>query len=190
MDPASTRDRKRELRAQARRIEVDASAAAQALSRLESLGVWTAVGSVALYAAWRHEPPTDRLADLLERRGVCVAWPRVEDERIVLRSCPREALAPGYRGIPEPPADAGAVPVDQVDAFVVPGLLFDRRGVRLGRGHGHYDRLLSGARSDSLRIGFTFAVRLVDDLPVDKWDVPMHQVVTERGIVEGAARCP
>lgn len=190
MDPAATRDRKRELRARARRIEIIAGAAAQALARLEALGVWASVGSVALYAAWRHEPPTDRLADLLAGRGVCVAWPRVENERIVLRSCPREALAPGYGGIPEPPADAGAVPAERVDAFVVPGLLFDRRGVRLGRGHGYYDRLLSGARSDSLRIGFTFAARLVDELPIDEWDVPMHQVVTERGIVEGAGRCP
>jgi 5-formyltetrahydrofolate cyclo-ligase len=190
MDPAATRDRKRELRARARRIEADARAPALALARLEALGVWASIGSVALYAAWRHEPPTDRLADLLAGRGVCVAWPRVEDERIVLRSCPREALAPGYRGIAEPPADAGAVPADQVDAFVVPGLLFDRRGVRLGRGHGHYDRLLSGARSDSLRIGFTLAARLVDELPVDAWDVPMHQVVTEREVVDGTGRCP
>ena len=190
MDPAATRDRKREMRARAQRLEVSAGAAAQALARLEALGVWASVGSVALYAAWRHEPPTDRLADLLARRGVCLAWPRVEDERIVLRSCPRDALAPGYRDIPEPPADAGAVAADQIDVFVVPGLLFDRRGARLGRGHGHYDRLLSGARSDSLKIGFTFAARLVDELPVDEWDVPMHQVVTEREVVEGAARCP
>lgn len=190
MDPATVRDRKRELRAQARRSPIAPRAAAEALARLESLEVWDSAGCVALYAAWRGEPPVDVLAARLAVRGVSLVWPRVEDGRLALRACASSGLVAGYRGIPEPPDDAPRVSIDEVDAFVVPGLLFDRRGTRLGRGLGHYDRLLSAARSDSLRLGFTIASRLVDELPADAWDVPMHRIVTEQGVVEGADPCP
>lgn len=195
----SSAERKRELRARARRIPSEPAAARAALERLVALEVWEGVRAVALYAAHGHEPPTDALARVLVERGVEVAWPRVEGGRIALRACPPAELVPGHRGIPEPASGAPAVEPVRVDVFVVPGLLFDRRGARLGRGMGHYDRLLSGGRSDSLRIGLTCAARLVDALPVDAWDVSMHRVVTEREVIsespvrkspEGDDPCP
>jgi 5-formyltetrahydrofolate cyclo-ligase len=79
----------------------------------------------------------------------------------------------------EPAPGARAVRADLVDVFVVPGLLFDRAGRRLGRGGGHFDRLLACARPDALRVGVCPAERLVDELPEDPWDVRMHRVVTE-----------
>jgi 5-formyltetrahydrofolate cyclo-ligase len=182
MDPATVRDRKRALREEARALVLDPEAGERAQARLGSLPVWREARCVALDAAWRAEPPTGRLASRLARAGVVLAWPRIEDERMVLRTCPGAELVPGYRGIPEPPASAPVLAPEGVDAFVVPGLLFDRRGARLGRGRGHWDRLLSGARSDSLRIGFTVEARLVDELPLDEWDVQMHRIVTEAGV--------
>ena len=190
MGGGAVRDRKRRLRRESRGVRVDASSAASSsaagLARLADLEVWSSARSVALYAAWRDEPSLDAWADRLAADGVAVAWPRIEDDRIVLRQSPLADLSPGYRGIREPGPDAPSVAPDRIDVFVVPGLLFDRRGFRLGHGRGHYDRLLSGARSDSLSIGFSFAERVVDELPVNDWDVPMDWVVTPLEQIAGA----
>jgi len=191
MEEGEVRARKRGLRAEARALAPAPSsptAAAEAQAQLRALDVWGSARTVALYAACQHEPPLNALAAELAARGCVLAWPRVEDEELVLRRALAAALAPGYSGILEPERGAERVAVERVDVFVVPGLLFDRRGNRLGRGRGHYDRLLSGARSDSLRIGFAWAERIVDELPVDAQDVTMHFVVTEAGRIDGAAR--
>ena len=72
---------------------------------------------------------------------------------------------------------------EEVDLFVVPGLLFDRAGRRLGRGGGHLDRLLGRARKDAARVGLCYAQRVVQELPAAPWDVAMHVVVTDREVI-------
>ena len=73
-------------------------------------------------------------------------------------------------------------------AVVVPGLAFDRRGHRLGRGAGVYDRFLATLPPSVLRIGLTPAALVVPELPTEPHDVPMHFVVTEREVI--AANAP
>jgi 5-formyltetrahydrofolate cyclo-ligase len=73
-------------------------------------------------------------------------------------------------------------------AVVVPGLAYDRRGHRLGRGAGVYDRFLATLPPNVLRIGLTPAALVVPELPTEPHDVPMHFVVTEREVI--AANAP
>ena len=69
-----------------------------------------------------------------------------------------------------------AFPLEHVDLILVPGMAFDRRGNRLGRGKGYYDRLL--ARMPAVKIGVCFAFQHLDHVPVDNRDVPMDRVVS------------
>ena len=66
------------------------------------------------------------------------------------------------------------------DLYIVPGLAFDRKGNRLGRGRGYYDRLLSGVAAP--KIGLAFDIQVVAEVPCSSYDVPMDMVITERGI--------
>ena len=75
------------------------------------------------------------------------------------------------------------VPALEIDVFVVPGLMFDRAGRRLGRGGGHYDRYLERRRTDATIIGVCFVEHLVDELPEDSWDVVMDLIVTDEIVV-------
>lgn len=78
-------------------------------------------------------------------------------------------------------ADGEPLPFDSRGVlFLVPGVAFDTRGGRLGRGRGWYDRLLSRF-PETARWGLAFAFQVVTRLPVDAWDVPMDVVATERG---------
>lgn len=180
--------RKRVLRAQARAAEPvprDPKRADAALARLLGLAELVGAGTVSLFAASAHEIPVERLlAALAPRRAV---FPRVVDERIELHEVRGlDGLRPGFAGLLEPAGDAPRVAAAEVDAFVVPGLRFDRRGARLGRGAGHYDRLLAGARPDALRIGTCYSDQVVEALPEASWDVCMHVVVTDQEVLHCA----
>ncbi len=185
--------RKRALRVAARRLvgaSEEAGRAAQA--HVLALSELAHAKTIALYASIADEVPTEALAAGLAARGVTLVFPRmVENELRMAHVADLSDLEAGYRGIREPPDDAPEVAPKHVDVFVVPGLLFDRRGYRLGRGGGHYDRVLAGARRDALRVGLTFLQRVVGELPRAEWDLPVHVLVTEvetfRPVASGAA---
>lgn len=70
-----------------------------------------------------------------------------------------------------------------LQVVLVPGLAFDLHGRRLGRGAGVYDRLLASLPSTVLRIGLVHDERLIDELPAEEHDIPMHAVATPRRLV-------
>lgn len=139
-----------------------------ARERLLSLAELSLARVVAIYEAIGDEVPVEECARLLRRRGVEIAYPVVVGPALELAADPR---------LP------ARVPVANVDLFIVPGLLFDRAGRRLGRGGGHYDRLLACRRADSLVVGICYADRVVEELPDDPWDVKMHIVVTDEFVL-------
>jgi 5-formyltetrahydrofolate cyclo-ligase len=68
---------------------------------------------------------------------------------------------------------------------LVPALAVDRRGARLGRGAGFYDRTLRLAGPAAALIAVVRDEEFVDRLPADPHDVPMtHAVTPDRGVVE------
>lgn len=67
------------------------------------------------------------------------------------------------------------------DVVLVPALAVDRRGVRLGRGGGSYDRALRRARGPV--VALLHAGELVDALPAEAHDVPVHAVAMPSGVV-------
>ena len=71
-----------------------------------------------------------------------------------------------------------------MDLALVPGLAFDRAGRRLGRGGGHYDRLLARAPlRAAFKIGLAFAWQLQPRVPAARHDVPMDLVATEKELI-------
>jgi 5-formyltetrahydrofolate cyclo-ligase len=71
--------------------------------------------------------------------------------------------------------------------FLVPGLAFDARGARLGRGAGSYDRALA-RHVNALRIGLAYEFQLVQRLPEAAWDIRMDAVATDARLVDCAVR--
>ncbi len=86
-------------------------------------------------------------------------------------------------GIDQPPAGRPEVDPATLAAVVVPGRVFDRDGFRLGRGGGHYDRLLPRLGAGTPVIGVTVASRIVSRLPRDPHDRPMTHLATEHGTI-------
>ena len=96
-------------------------------------------------------------------------------------------LVRGPFGVTEPGPDCPAHPLKPLDVTVVPGLAFDRVGRRLGRGKGHYDRLLADAGGQFWAVGFES--QLLPELPVEPHDVVLNCIVTPaHWVVVGAGR--
>lgn len=134
-------------------------------------------GDVLLFAPSAEEPDVWPLAKALAVQGRLLL-PRIEGSTLTVHRVADVDVdvAPGTFGLREPITPA--VDGREIASVVVPGLAFDARGGRLGRGKGYYDRLLArlpGAR----RVAVTFDARVVDDVPMEAHDVRMHAVVTE-----------
>ncbi len=106
----------------------------------------------------------------------------------------KEDLVPGLFGIPEPKAGAEKeVNPHEIDMVIVPGIVFDRYGHRVGFGRGFYDRFLrsispqageSEATSRPFRVGLGFELQIVDTIPADSYDERVDMVITETRIYE------
>ena len=68
--------------------------------------------------------------------------------------------------------------LEKVDLIIVPGVAFDRNGNRMGRGRGFYDRLLKST-PNAFKVGVGFDFQLVDEVPVEPFDVAMDKVIIE-----------
>ena len=144
-------------------------------------------GSIAaLYCGLAGEVPTDRIRHAYLAAGARLYYPRVAERRTLAFYPHREGdgWETGPYGIPEPSNPAGVEPrLSGWDIIVVPGLAFDRRGNRLGHGFGYYDRFLGGMPESVPRVGLAWASQRIPEVPVDAWDVPVHALVTEEGVI-------
>ncbi len=126
------------------------------------------------------------LVDFLRARGVRLFLPHVRGDGLEVVECVPCASSSGTAAVPADPLAAGPVTDPRlVGLALVPGLAFDQGGGRLGRGGGHYDRLLARLRADCLRVGVCFSGQLVARVPRDPWDQSVDVVATEDGVHEG-----
>jgi 5-formyltetrahydrofolate cyclo-ligase len=95
-------------------------------------------------------------------------------------------LTSGVWGIRQPPA---AAPEVFPDILIVPLLVFDRRGHRVGYGAGYYDMTLAKLRAMKkvTAIGIAFAAQEVDKVPTTPRDAALDFVLTEREIIHVGA---
>jgi len=80
------------------------------------------------------------------------------------------------------PAHGEPMPASEIDLAVVPGLGFDEKGNRIGRGGGFYDRFLSADGFNGVICGMALEEQIVENIPVHDHDVRVHMLVTDKGI--------
>lgn len=72
------------------------------------------------------------------------------------------------------------IPLEEIDLVVVPGIAFDKKNKRLGRGKGYYDAFLAEKElSSAFTVGFAFSFQVVDSLPTDRHDMSVSAVITD-----------
>ncbi len=171
----SKSDLRKAMRRKLRENPADSSPVCEAVFRW--LAAHPALQTVAVFSAVPGEVDLSELvARHPDHRWV---YPRVDGHGLTFHTVknPEHDLVPGAFGIREPSPTRPEIPIAHIDAFLCPGLAFDSRGGRLGRGRGFYDRILAEARPDAERIGVCLPNQIVPDTFAEPHDIHMHEVI-------------
>jgi 5-formyltetrahydrofolate cyclo-ligase len=150
-------------------------------NRLFSLPEFKKAKTVMLYASKNGEVITDEIIDGAIRAGKRVALPRCTspDTLVAKEIRSRETdLEKSSLGINEPKKRKKTIQPKGIDIVIVPGVAFDRRNNRLGRGKGFYDKFLKGLPPSKISVGLAFDFQIVENLPKDSHDIPVSKVIT------------
>ena len=197
MSQASIPERKaamrKELRALLRGMPLERRAELSGHLRagLEKMPLWREARAVMLFSPMPDEPDISPLIEqaLAEVKVVCL--PRHDAGTGAYSPARITGLAGdlirSHLGLLEPGAHCPAHPGKQLDLTLVPGLGFTGNGWRLGRGKGHYDRLLTGV--GGAKCGICFDEQVVEEMPAELHDFRLDCILTPtRFIPVGSAQ--
>jgi 5-formyltetrahydrofolate cyclo-ligase len=162
---------------------VEQEAAARAIAaRLDDVPAFARADVVAGYVAIDGEPSLgDALAAVRTREGR-VLLPALRDDGDLDWADGDGDYVEGRHGLREPGGSRlGIDAIVAADVVIVPALAIDLAGRRLGQGGGAYDRALPRAATATpapLVIAVVFDDEVLDDVPVEAHDVPVHMAVT------------
>ncbi len=154
------------------------------LERLYELRRFREADAIAIYFSIGSEVMTGPLAiRLAEQEGKRIFLPFVLNDELQLTEWrPTDPVVDApYGGVH--PRYRRAVPLDEVDVIVVPGLSFDRTGGRLGEGAGFVDDLLRRLGPRTGRIGLAFEEQIVPEVPQMPSDERIHAIVTDAELI-------
>ena len=175
MDKAEVRKRIREMK-RAVPMEEKLRRSNSIMCQLEERAEFTTAQVVLLYWSMADEVQTHAFVERWYQKKTLLL-PCVQGDDLVLRQYTGpECLVEGPQfGIGEPTGPEWTA-VDKVDLIVVPGVAFDSKGNRMGRGRGFYDRLLSST-PNAIKIGVAYGFQMLPEIPVEPHDIPMNLVI-------------
>lgn len=87
-----------------------------------------------------------------------------------------------YAGIEEPiESRSQAIELEAIELVIVPGVVFNTQGYRIGFGGGYYDRFLSRYKGQT--VALAFEEQVVASIPVDAHDIPVQQILTDKRMI-------
>ena len=146
----------------------------QILAKLERHPDFAKAETVMLYSALPDEVQTQTFLEKWRLKKKIILPTVVGDDIIPVEYGKDTTFAVGDFNILEPQNEPYT---GSFDLIIVPGVAFDRKGNRIGRGRGYYDRFLC-QHLDVKRIGICFDFQLVDEVPSEPFDIRMDEVLT------------
>ena len=156
--------------------------------RFLSLVSYRFADTVLMYAPIRGEIDVDPIAAAALKAGKRVAYPRCigEDSRMFFHYVNSlSELESGYFSIREPRVDAPLFDVSQIQKreeciCIIPALVYDKQGYRIGYGKGFYDRYLSNFKGT--KAGIVYSSCITDSIVHSKYDLSVDFIISERGV--------
>lgn len=160
--------------------EQRAQAATRAMSAVEALPQFAVAEHVLVYHSLPDELSTIAFIERwAERKHLYL--PRVNGDDLDILAYDADRMHTGAFNIAEPDGNE-LVEAERIDMVIVPAVAYDRRGNRIGRGKGYYDRLLRRCRA--LKVGVAYQCQICDDFSPDEFDIAVDVVITDQGIVK------
>jgi 5-formyltetrahydrofolate cyclo-ligase len=136
------------------------------------------------YVSTRIEIETDCFLNKMLMQNKCVAVPKCVENTRNMNFYMINSLSDTFKqsfGVREPNKNCPKLDDFENSVCIIPALMFDKEGFRLGYGKGYYDRFLSDYKG--LKIGLCYQNCLVDKLPHGFFDVAVDIIVTENEVI-------
>ncbi len=136
-----------------------------------------------------NEVLTESIIDDLSSRGKRMFVPLTvhKTKEIIVSELKdiKKDLRVGNFGVMEPKKEATR-PVEPsiLDLVIVPGVVFDKKGYRIGHGAGYYDRFLPRLPEKTVTVSLAFDMQLVDWVPTEKHDMAVKYIITEKQFIK------
>jgi len=142
-------------------------------------------GTVAITISKPPEVETRKIIEELWRLEKRVAVPKCNPESRTMdfyEITSFSQLETVYMDLEEPiPSQTVYVSPEEIDLMIVPGIVFDAKGYRIGYGGGYYDRYLP--KCSGRFISLAFHLQIVDELPKESHDIPVDIILTEKSVI-------
>jgi 5-formyltetrahydrofolate cyclo-ligase len=127
----------------------------------------------------KNEVSTSGIFDEGWKNGIKTGVPLVvnKSEMVTVLINSSSILKPNKWGVPEPVEVKGLLSPAAIDLIVVPLLVADRFGNRIGYGGGFYDRYLPHLRPDALKVGLSL-FEPIEKINKDPWDIALDYLIT------------
>lgn len=152
------------------------------LQRLLNSTLWKNASVVGITYAQSFEWNTIPLVHNALENGKIITFPKANPQTREMDFFSVEQLdelKPGYAGIYEPdPKITTYTNKSEIDLLIVPGLVFDENGFRIGFGGGFYDRFLEDYRGLTVSLAAEF--QIVKKLPKETFDKNIKHIITDK----------
>lgn len=162
----------------------------QLLQRLQSLEVYQLAERILMYYGVKNEADPVPLVSQCIEQGKRVYFPFIDSENDIFHAgevvSVHQDMELGAFNIMEP-KDRVSCEVERIDLVLVPGVVFDHQGNRIGMGKGFYDRFFhqfQDSQHEHKRVGLAFDFQIVPSLPAEEFDERVGWVVSESGVRE------
>ena len=168
--------------------ELIAQRSHQITNKLLNMREYKSAKTVMLFSGKPKEVQTEQLIrTALEKK--CVILPITNVKKRILELSEIKdydlELEIGTFSILEPkPEFRRPVNIDTIDLIVIPGIVFDYRGNRLGYGFAYYDKLLKQIHRPIPFIGLAFQFQIRYKVPHSRYDIPVNYIITEEKIIQ------
>lgn len=137
---------------------------------------------------YTDRPGAVSTAEIIERSygyGKIVVLPAFDVKKTTIKLMkvdqPGKELISGGRKFLEPhPARCKIVPIDCIDIAVIPGIVFDEKGGRIGSGLGYYDRLIPELPITARKVALAFEEQIAPLVPMEAHDKYVDIIITEK----------
>ena len=136
---------------------------------------------LASYYPVGSEVRTQRIVRIALKSNRLVALPRTVGDHIKFyQILSNTDLIPGKFGIREPSDSSDSCVSDNIDLLLVPGIVFDTKGYRIGYGYGYYDRFIARKKKSIVSVGLAYEFQVCEKVPRSDNDQKINVLVTEK----------
>lgn len=158
----------------------------QACRNLVATELFQNASIIMMFLSLPHEVDTSDAILQAWQLGKTVAVPKISWQQRHMIPVRIQSLDTGFStgawGLRNPTTGV-PIPFGQIDMVVTPGLGYDRKGNRLGRGGSYYDRFFANKDLIATRCGLAFAEQVMELIPTTESDEPVEWLVTDEEVV-------